>query len=170
MQRLNIPEGLHIRPSRETDKPFLEKLHHAARQDLQLIDGEKEFIESIVEMQFRAQTEGYGSQFPDAMYFIIEKHHEPIGRAAIDFGHNEAHLLDIAFLPQARGHGFGKAIIQSFQMAAAQSGLPVSLNVLQGNWGAKQLYLSLGFVVEAARPPYEEMRWYPQGMRAFSGI
>ena len=71
------------------------------------------------------------------MYFIIEKHHEPIGRATIDFGHNEAHLLDIAFLPQARGHGFGKAIIQSFQLAAAQSGLPMSLNVLQSNTGAK---------------------------------
>lgn len=169
MQKLNIPDGLHVRPSTAADKPFLEKLHHSTRQDLQLIDGEQDFIESIVEMQFKAQTQGYGDQYPNAMYFIIEKHHEPIGRATIDFGHNEAHLLDIAFLPQARGHGFGKALIQSFQLAAAQSGLPMSLNVLQSNTGAKLMYLSLGFVVEAISPPYEEMRWYPQGMKVFTG-
>lgn len=68
-----------------------------------MIGGEQDYIESIVEMQFKAQTQGYGDQFPNAMYFIIEKHHEPIGKAIIDFGHNEVRLIDIAFIPQARG-------------------------------------------------------------------
>ena len=83
MQKLNIPDGLHVRPSTASDKPFLEKLRHSTRQDLQIIGGEQDYIESIVEMQFKAQTQGYGDQFPNAMYFIIEKHHEPIGKAII---------------------------------------------------------------------------------------
>ncbi|SHO57840.1 GNAT family N-acetyltransferase [Vibrio quintilis] len=169
MQKLNIPDGLHIRPSTAADKPFLEKLHHATRQDLQWIDGEKDLIESIVELQFQAQTGGYGEQFPNAMYFIIEKQRERIGKATIDFGHNEVRLVDIAFLPEARGHGFGKAIIQSFQTAAAQSGLPVSLTVMQQNLNAKQFYISLGFQVESVTAPYELMVWYPPAVKIIAG-
>jgi len=161
MKNFHIPKGLHIRPSTPADKPFLEQLYRATREDLQLIDGERDFIESIIEMQFRAQSQGYGSEYPNAMYFIIEKHGEKIGKATIDFGHNEAHLLDIAFLSQARGHGFGKAIIQSFQNAAAQSKVPMSLTVFKDNLVAQKLYISLGFVAEEYREPYYRMCWYP---------
>ncbi|QSX30225.1 GNAT family N-acetyltransferase [Shewanella cyperi] len=170
MQKFTPPKGLHIRPSTSSDKPFLEKLHRLVRQDLRLLDADEDFIESVVEMQFRAQTEGYGAQFPNAMYFIIEKHMEKIGRVCVDFGVNELHLIDIAFLPQATGHGFGRAIIQSFQYCAAQSGLPMSLNVAQDNPAAKRLYLNLGFMVEAIHPPYEELRWYPPAMTAFVAV
>jgi ribosomal protein S18 acetylase RimI-like enzyme len=163
---VNIPEGLRVRPAKQSDAPFLERLHHAQRTDLQWIDGEQDFIESIVEMQLHAQRKGYGEQFPNAMYFVVEKHHELIGKATVDFGHNEAHLIDLAFIPKARGLGFGKAVLQSLQQAAAQSGVPMSLCVLQSNVMAKRLYQSLGFVVEGSRPPYEEMRWYPSGRKS----
>lgn len=155
------PKGLHIRPSKPSDKPFLEKLYRSTRTDLQLIDGEKELVENVIEMQHRAQTQGYGDQFPNAMYFIIEKHGEPIGKATLDFGPNEIRLLDIAFMPQARGHGFGKAIIQSFQVCATQAMAPLTLSVEQLNHSAKSLYLSLGFVCESVTPPYEHLIWYP---------
>lgn len=164
------PDGLHIRPSMATDKPFLEKIHHSVRQDLQLIEGEKDFIESIIEMQFRAQTQGYGDQFPNAMYFIIEKHHEPIGKATIDFGSNDVHLVDIAFLPEARGHGFGRAIIQSFQHTAAQAGAPMTLCVRKDNLVAIKLYTSLGFQVESEQPAQFVLVWYPPAMRQIVGV
>lgn len=167
--KLTLPKGLHIRPSRASDNVFLARLHHSIRQDLQLIDGEKDFIENIVEMQFKAQAQGYGEQFPNAMYFIIEKHREPIGKATLDFGSNEIRLVEIAFLPAARGHGFGKAIMQSFQACAAQVASPLVLTVEQGNNGAKQLYKTLGFQTETVHPPYEQMAWYPPSQRVFAG-
>ena len=170
MQKLDLPQGLHIRPARSSDNIFLQKLHHSVRQDLQLIEGKQELIETIVEMQFTAQTQGYGDKFPNAMYFIIEKHHEKIGKATLDFGHNEVRLLDIAFLPEARGHGFGKAIIQSFQACAAQLAIPLCLSVEQINVQAKQLYLSLGFQIESVQPPYEFMAWYPSSLKAIVGV
>ena len=151
-----------MRPSRPEDAAFLEEVHRAQRQDLQLIDGDPDFIESIVEMQFNAMNSGYGNQTPNAMYFIIEKHHEKVGKATIDFGPNCVHLVDIAILPQARGLGFGKAIIQSFQQAASQSGVPMTLNVAETNVAAQQLYVSLGFQVETHTPPNYSMIWYPQ--------
>lgn len=168
MQGIQLPYGLHIRPSKPSDKAFLEKLHHAMRQDLQLIDGEKDMIETIVEMQLKAQTQGYGDQFPNAMYFIIEKQQQPVGKATIDFSDNLVHLIDIALIPKARGQGFGKAILQSFQRCAAQVAAPMSLSVEQQNNAAKQLYRKLGFVTEQIYPPYERMIWYPPALRSFS--
>lgn len=161
MKHFIPPKGLHIRPSRAADKAFLEKLHHAVRNDLQFIDGDKDQIEAIIEMQFCAQNEGYGDQFPNAMYFIIEKHHQPIGKATVDFGPNEIRLIDIAFLPEARGHGFGRAIVQSFQVCSANAGAPLTLSVAQTNLAAKRLYLSLGFQIEQSQPPYDFLAWYP---------
>lgn len=168
MQKITLPSGLHIRPSHISDKAFLEKLHHAVRQDLQYIDADKDLIESIVEMQFKAQIQGYGEQFPDAMYFVIEKHQQPIGKATIDFSDEFVHLIDIAFIPEARGQGFGKAVLQAFQQCAAQVAAPMLLSVEQQNNVAKQLYYQLGFVTQQIQPPYERMIWYPPAMRSFS--
>ncbi len=170
MNSFKPPEGLHIRPSNPSDKPFLEKLHRETREELQFIEGEQDFIEEILAMQFRAQHQGYGDQFPNAMYFIIEKHHEKIGRASIDFGHNEVHLIDIGFLKAARGHGFGRAIIQSLQSCAAQSGIPMSLVVANENLIAKRFYLSLGFQTVEATEVHDLMRWIPPSLRTISGV
>lgn len=170
MQNLQLPNGLYMRPAKTSDKPFLEKLHESVRQDLLNIDADKEEIDTIIEMQFRAQSLSYGNSFPNAMYFIIEKHHERVGKLTLDFGSNEIRILDIALLPQARGLGFGKGILQSVQHCAAQAVTPVTLSVEQMNLGAKQLYLSLGFIIESVDPPYEFLVWYPPSMRVFTGV
>ncbi|MEZ9819496.1 GNAT family N-acetyltransferase [Shewanella sp. 10N.286.45.A1] len=169
MQKFTPPKGLHIRPSTPNDKIFLEKLHREMREELQFIEGDQDFIDEIVAMQFRAQHQGYGAQFPNAMYFIIEKHQEKIGRASIDFGCNEVHLIDIGFLKVARGHGFGKAIIHSLQTCAAQAAVPLSLVVATDNFIAKKFYLSLGFMVKEHTEMHELMCWYPPTMKAIVG-
>jgi ribosomal protein S18 acetylase RimI-like enzyme len=165
MNGLNVGKGLGIRPSRPTDKPFLQQLHNSTRDDLRLIDKEPDYIEGVIQMQYRAQTEGYGAQFPNAMYFVVEKHQEPIGRVVIDFGHNEVRLIDIAFIQQARGKGFGEAVVRGLQQAAAQVRAPMSLSVLSQNRVARNLYMKLGFIVESTSPPYDFMVWYPASNR-----
>ncbi|WP_334019921.1 GNAT family N-acetyltransferase [Alteromonas sp. S015] len=159
---VTIPEGLKMRPSQPSDAPFLEQLHRSQRDDLQLIDGEQDFIESIVDMQFRAQNEGYGQQTPNAMYFVVEKHQDKVGKVTVDFGHNSVHVVDIAFIPQVRGLGFGKDVLRSLQVAAAQSRVPLTLNVSEQNIHARRLYTSLGFQIEHHTPPTIGMIWYPQ--------
>jgi ribosomal protein S18 acetylase RimI-like enzyme len=161
VSKLKVGANLQIRPSNASDKIFLEQLHNSTRDDLKLIDGEKDFVDSIIEMQYRAQTEGYGSKFPNAMYFVIEKQHERIGKVTIDFGPNEVRLIDIAFIPEARGKGFGPEVIAGLQKAAEQVSTPLTLSVLSHNLAAKSLYLKMGFVVENVTPPYEFMAWYP---------
>jgi len=161
LETLSLPEGLGIRPSLPSDKAFIENLYRSTRDDLRLFDAELDFIETLIEQQLNAQTVGYGEQFPNAMYFIIEKQHHAIGRFTIDFGSNEVRLVDIAFIPEARGKGFGEGILNALKLAAMQCCVPLTLSVHAGNWRAKQLYLKLGFQTEESRPPFERMAWYP---------
>ncbi|KJY89644.1 GNAT family N-acetyltransferase [Pseudoalteromonas piscicida] len=159
---LVLPKGLHVRMSKPSDSGFLQRVHNEKRDDLRLVEGEPDFIESLIELQFKAMNQGYGEQFPNAMYFIIEKQNEPIGRAVVDFSENQVHLVDLAIIKKARGNGFGEAVLRSFMHIAGKIGASMSLCVLSHNFAAKRLYLRLGFRVTSIEGPSEKMMWYPQ--------
>lgn len=158
---IQMPGGLSLRPTRASDNAFLESLHRHAREDLRGIDAEDDFIEALIDMQFRAQTTGYGDKFPNAMYFIVENQGECIGRLVLDFGDNEVRVVDLAFIPAARGKGYGGKTLQAVQLVAGKVMAPVTLIVHCHNLPAKQLYLGLGFAVDAVQLPFERMVWYP---------
>jgi len=157
----DLPHGLGLRPATPADQPFVQTLYASTRDDLRLIDGEQEFVESIIEMQFRAQSMGYGDQHPNAMYFVVEKLGEPIGRVTLDFGPNAVHVVDIAFIRQARGKGYGKAVLQVIQVTAGKLRAPVVLSVAKDNLIARRLYQQLGFQLEETGALYDHLIWYP---------
>lgn len=157
----NLPDGLSLRPAGPSDQPFIQSLYASTRNDLRLVDGERDFVESLIDMQFQAQSTGYGSQFPNAMYFIVEKLGERIGRVTLDFGTNEVRLVDIAFITAARGKGYGTTVLKAIQHTAAKIRAPVALSVMKTNLAVKRLYLGLGFRTEESGPIYERMVWYP---------
>lgn len=166
MEMFQLPDGLHVRPATGADQLFLAQLFASTRQDLQLIDQSAAATVELMDLQFRAQTQGYGQQFPNALYFVIEKHHVAIGKVTLDFGSNEIRVVDIALLPQARGQGYAAAVFQSLQLAASKVGTPMTLTVLSSNLPAKQLYARLGFQPADLSPPYEQWIWYPPAMRS----
>lgn len=159
--RLSMPDGLGLRLARPSDNDFLQALFESTRDDLRMINAEKDFIDALINMQQRAQETGYGNTYPDALQFIVEKLGESIGRVIIDFGHNEIKVMDISLIRAARGKGYGKSLLQGLQQAAIQVGAPLALEVRHGNIQAKQLYLQLGFAVDAIGPITERMVWYP---------
>ncbi len=161
MQALKLPDGLSIRPSLDADKPFLESLYRSTRNDLKMIDAETDFIETLIEQQHYAQTVGYGEQFPNAMYFIIEKTGENIGRISIDFGSNEIRIIDIAFILQARDKGYGRSIVQALKYAAGSACAPLVLTVSRNNIAAQTLYQKEGFQIEQSCEMHHQMAWYP---------
>ena len=161
MPDFTLPAGLSLRPQTSTDAGFLATLFNATHDYLRLIDGEADFVEEIIEMQFRAQREGYGQQFPNAMYFIVEYHHEPIGRVAVDFGHAEVRLIDVAFIQAARGRGYGTAVIRALQNAARKVAAPLTLTALRHDRPVVELYAKLGFVIAAQTEAHLLMAWSP---------
>lgn len=153
--------GLGLRPATPSDSVFIESLYRTTRDDLRLVDGEEDFIESLIDMQHRAQTVGLGQMFPNAMYFVIERLGERIGRLVIDFGPNEVHIADVAFVPEARGKGYGTILLRGLQQAAAMVRAPLVLSVYRHNLRAKQFYLSQGFQIEESSPIADLLAWYP---------
>ncbi|HEX8956624.1 MAG TPA: GNAT family N-acetyltransferase [Burkholderiaceae bacterium] len=153
--------GLTVRPATPGDRPFLETLFRSARPDLQFIDAERDFVEAVIEQQHQVQQQGTGDNFPEAMHMVIEKAQHNIGALVVDFGPNEVRVLYIAFVPTARGLGYGKTILQGVQQAATQNRCPVAVTVWRSNPGAKKIYLELGFKVEESHATAERMVWYP---------
>ncbi|MGC5703845.1 GNAT family N-acetyltransferase [Pseudomonas sp. NFXW11] len=153
--------GLSMRPSRASDGPFLQSLYQSARPELQWIDADPELIEQVVAQQFQVQEQGIGERFPDALHYVVEKLDTPIGVLSADFGAHEIRVLYLAFIPAARGQGFGRTVLQGVQQAARQVGCPVATVVWASNPLARQHYLALGFRVEESTPAAERLVWYP---------
>ncbi|NWB94446.1 GNAT family N-acetyltransferase [Pseudomonas gingeri] len=153
--------GLSMRPSRPTDGPFLQSLYKSARPELQWIDADSEVVEQVVAQQFQVQERGIGDNFPDAIHYVVEKLDTPIGVLSADFGPNEIRVLYLAFIPAARGKGFGRSVLQGVQKAAEQVRCPVATVVWASNPQARQHYLALGFRVEESSPGADRLVWYP---------
>ena len=156
-----LAQGLVVRPSRPTDGPFLQSLYRSARADLQWIDGEQGLVEAVIAQQFQVQENGMGEHFPGALHYVIEKLDTPIGALSADFGPNEIRVLDLAFIPAARGQGFGRAVLHGVQRAAQQVCCPVATVVWASNPHARQHYLALGFRLEEETPAAQRLVWYP---------
>ncbi|WP_339492290.1 GNAT family N-acetyltransferase [Pseudomonas rhizophila] len=156
-------EGLVVRPSQVSDGPFLQSLYQTARADLQWIDGEHEQVQQVIAQQFQVQEQGLGDNFPNALHYVVEKLGTAIGALSTDFGPNEIRVLYLAFIPQARGQGYGRAVLQGVQKAAQQIRCPVATVVWSSNPHARQHYLALGFEVQERNPAAERLVWYPKG-------
>lgn len=164
LQGLNVlPNGLSIRPARPADKAFLEKLHRDQREDLKMIDADKDYVEGIIELQLRAQTTGYGAAFPNALYFIIEKTGEPVGKLTLDWGGTEARVVDLGFIKRARGKGFGQSVLGALLAACGPSKCPLAVSCVITNVGLYKWLLDHGFVVEEAHEgaSHHRLVWYP---------
>lgn len=163
---LNNADGLEVRPSRDSDSPFIQSLYHSARPDLQLIDGERDLVEEVIAQQFRVQEAGVGNGFPNAMHYVIEKLGSLIGALVVDFGPNEIRVLYLAFIPAARGKGYGRTVLQGVQKAAEKVCCPVAAVVWDNNPHARQHYLALGFQVEEQDIAAQRLVWYPGQSKA----
>lgn len=160
-----LAQGLVVRPSRSTDGPFLQSLYRSARADLQWIDGEQGLVEAVIAQQFQVQERGMDEHFPGALHYVIEKLTTPIGALSADFGPGEIRVLYLAFVPAARGQGFGRAVLQGVQQAAAQVCCPVATVVWASNPHARQHYLALGFGVEEETATAQRLVWYPPQLK-----
>ena len=157
---VDLPHGVSLRPSRSGDRAFERMVHDASRWDLWLADADPDEIRDIVAMQHTAQSEGYGHQFPDALYFIIEKTGTACGRLVLDFSGNTVHVVDIALIPEAQGKGIGPCVLQAVQNIAGQIGAPVVLMTQTMNTPALRLYKKLGFqLLDRPNPAYVRLSW-----------
>ena len=91
---------------------------------------------------------------------MIEDGGEPIGRLYVARWEDEIRIMDIALLPEHRGHGIGTALLRALLDEAAEAGKRLSIHVELNN-PARRLYERLGFAPVEERGVYVLMEAAP---------
>jgi len=83
-----------------------------------------------------------------------------LGRLYVDRWADEIRIIDIALLPQYRGRGIGRAILESLldEAASRDRGRVVRIHVEHMN-PAMRLYVRLGFYEIEDKGIYKLMEW-----------
>lgn len=167
--RHDLPNGVSLRPTQPSDKDFERMLHAARRQDLWFADAPADQIHDLIEMQQRAQIEGYGMTRPDARYYLIERTGVACGRLVIDFDAHGLRIVDLALVPQAQGKGIANTVLSAMQTVATSLPTSVTLCAFVQNAPALALYRKLGFQpappARQHNPAFLEMVWQPEALR-----
>jgi len=159
--------GLAFRAAGEADVPFLFRVYASTRaQELAQAPWTNEQKAAFVAQQAQAQHVDYRRNFADADYLVIERAGEGVGRLYLDRREREHNIIDIAFLPEHCGQGYGAALIADLLDEAAAAGKPMEIYVEKFN-PAMRLYRRLGFVTVEEQGVYDLLRWTPpaQGVR-----
>jgi ribosomal protein S18 acetylase RimI-like enzyme len=156
--------NLLLRPVRTEDVPFLAKLYASTREtEMALVDWSEAQKTAFLNMQFDAQHRYYTEMYSDAHFDVIESGGVPVGRLYVDYRPEAIHVIDIALLPDYRGLGLGKQIMQDLLRQGENEGLQVTIHVEQFN-PALRFYQRLGFEMLQGEGIHFLMRWVPQSV------
>ena len=151
--------GLTFHVANETDVPFLFRVYASTRaEELALTPWSDAEKAAFVDMQARAQHTDYQRNFAGADWLVIGRDGEGIGRLYLLRRERDHYIIDIAFLPEHRGKGYGEALLRDLLDEAAAAGKPVEIHVENYN-RAMTLYGRPGFVTNEEQGVYELLRW-----------
>lgn len=154
-------QGIGLRPQTEGDLPFLRRLYVSLRwEEVSRVPHWDDAMRlAFLEDQHARQHHHYTTHYSRSDFLIVERDGAPVGRLALDRGHaSDLRVVDIAFLPEARGQGLGTALLSAAQEEALADGKGVSIHV-EGENPARRLYARLGFRDVGQNGPYWLMAW-----------
>ncbi|MBN2562122.1 MAG: GNAT family N-acetyltransferase [Phycisphaerae bacterium] len=126
-----------LRPATDQDYDFLKRLHHAALRDV---------VERTWGWDEAFQDRFFAKHWDPADKQIISLDGRDVGMVSVEKHPDEWSLAGIMLLPDYQDRGIGTTVIKDILTAAAEAGLPVTLQVLRGN-RAVRLYERLGFAL-----------------------
>lgn len=162
-----------LRPATADDRPAMLAVYASTRADELALTGWPDAqCLAFVEMQFSAQWQHYWQHHPQSRCQLVVADSPPagadadaggtcLGRLWVDRSARQVHVLDIALLPAARGHGVGTALLQALMAEARQCGVPLTVSVEVHN-PARSLYDRLGFLPQGVpQGIHQRMAWQP---------
>jgi ribosomal protein S18 acetylase RimI-like enzyme len=153
-------QGFKLRPETDADLPFLRRLYISTRWEelAPVIDWTEAQKVAFLESQFALQRQHYRTYYPLTDFAVLEKDAAPAGRLYVNRQATKLHVIDIALLPEWRGHGTGTALMNVVCAEARVTNKKVSLAVEKFN-PAQRLYRRLGFREVADEGVYWIMEW-----------
>jgi GNAT superfamily N-acetyltransferase len=150
-----------LRPVVEADLPFLLRVYASTREEeLAAVEWPAAAKEAFLRQQFEAQHRWYREQYSGASFDVVEVGGVPAGRLYVARWPREVRLVDVALLPEYRGHGLGEALVRGVLAEAAVAGKPVGVHVERLN-RALRLYERLGFRRREDKGVYLLLEWSP---------
>jgi GNAT superfamily N-acetyltransferase len=158
--------GLRLRDATETeaDWRFLQALFASVRaEEMALLGWPQAHVDALLNDQFRLQHHHLVTHFAGADFWIAERPDRegadvPVGRFYLDRSTPLWRVVDIGFLPEARGQGRGSALLAWAQASAVAAGAAgIDLHVAAANHRALSLYRRLGF-----RPADDSDSYHPR--------
>ncbi|MCR9121895.1 MAG: GNAT family N-acetyltransferase [Phyllobacteriaceae bacterium] len=150
--------GLTFRRITDADMGFLSALYAAGRaEEVAPLPWSAAEKAAFLAAQFEAQHTHYMAHYPDADWLIAERGGVPIGRLYLERWPSEIRVIDIALMPEARGQGLGRALMEDVIAIAGADGLGVGIHVEKNN-PAMRLYERLGFTPREDKGVYWLMR------------
>lgn len=147
------------RPIQESDVPFLARLYASTRQNEMAQSGwPQQQIDEFLLSQFKLQHDYYQQHFKSAEFNILMYEGQDIGRVYTSWEPDRLRLIDIAFLPEYQGLGFGRAILTNLINEARIRHRDIYLYVECSN-PAFNWYSRLGFQPCGENGVYQQMRW-----------
>ncbi|MBB2483634.1 GNAT family N-acetyltransferase [Mitsuaria sp. WAJ17] len=151
-------QGLGARPCGPLDRDFLRALYAGTREsELAQTGWPAEQVQAFLAGQFEHQRRHFETHFPGALFLLLERKGQAIGRLYWWEGEDRAVLVDVILLPALRGQGLGTALLKTLLDRADARCLPIELHVEAGN-PARRLYQRLGFMPAADTGFYTPMR------------
>jgi GNAT superfamily N-acetyltransferase len=137
------------RPAHSGDQDFLYALYAATRAaELVVMGWPEEMRQAFLDQQFNAQHRHYRECYADALWLLLLRNGQPIGRLYWWADGNSTTLIDISLMPDVRGQGIGSAVLALLCDAADGHGQSISLHVEPSN-PALHMYLHAGFKLQA---------------------
>ncbi len=90
-----------------------------------------------------------------AHYLVVEEEGQLVGYGGFWIVVDEAHVTNVALLPECRGRGLGTLLLEHMILSAKMLGaVSMTLEVRPSNTAARNLYSRRGFVERGLRPNY----------------
>ena len=146
-----------LTPASPEDSDFRFQLYVSTRaEELSIFAWSEQQQATFMKMQFMARELSYSNAYPAKTVSLVVCDGRRVGAVMVDRSDHEIRLIDIALLPEARGHGIGTALIQTLIVESRTASKPLRLQVAKGNRAAA-LYSRLGFVKTGEDEVYERM-------------
>jgi GNAT superfamily N-acetyltransferase len=137
--------NVELRPVDAGDEELLRRVYASTRErELAVLPWDDAQKEAFLRWQFDAQTRWYGEQYASAARHVVVVDGEPAGRLYVHRCDDEILIVDIALLPEHRGHGIGTALLRDVLAEGDATGRRVTIHVERFN-PALALYRRLGF-------------------------
>ena len=147
--RGTVTNAFGLRHARAGDREWLYALHCATMRDV---------VERTWGWDEAWQRAHFDSRFAPAAISVVTVAGRDVGVLSLQARPAELYVAALEIAPEMQGRGLGTAVMRRVLADAASRGLPVTLQVLKANEGARRLYERLGFQVTGQVERHLRMR------------